>query len=184
MALHWHVTRAARVVRAGGVIAYPTESVYGLGCDPWDAAAVVRILALKRRSPDKGLIVIAASRDQLTPYLDAPAALRAKLTAGRRPVTWLIPAPGLPPWIRGSHDTAAVRIVSHPAAAALCRLCGPLVSTSANLEGGTPARSALRVRRLFGDGVDYVLNGAPGPCRTPSEIRDARTGAVVRPGGR
>ncbi len=177
---------AARVVKSGGLIAYPTEAVYGLGCDPRDEEAARRLLALKRRPPRKGLILIAADFAQLAPFLQPlTSADRARLTATwPGPYTWLIPArPDTPRWLRGRHDTLAVRVTAHPLAAALCRACGhPLVSTSANFSGRPPARSALAVRRQLGTAMDYLLPGPTGGSAQPTEIRDLHTGRRVRGG--
>ncbi len=180
----WQLEHAARIVGAGGVIAYPTEAVYGLGCDPRNGAAVLRLLALKQRPLDKGLILIAAEFEALQPYL-APlsATTRAKL---RRtwpgPVTWLLPArPEIPFWLCGKHASLAVRVTAHPLTAALCRACGGvLVSTSANISNRPPARSALAVRRSFGSDIDYVLSGVLGGRDKPTPIIDAVSGRVVR----
>ncbi|MDS4019718.1 MAG: L-threonylcarbamoyladenylate synthase [Candidatus Competibacter sp.] len=175
---------AARVVRTGGLIAYPTEAVYGLGCDPRDERAVRRLLALKRRPMRKGLILIAADLAQIEPFLQPlTQADRARLAATwPGPRTWLIPArPATPRWLRGRHDTLAVRVTAHPLAATLCRACGhPLVSTSANRSGRPPARTALAVRRQLGRDLDYLLPGPTGGAVKPTEIRDLRTGLVVR----
>jgi L-threonylcarbamoyladenylate synthase len=176
--------RAARVLRAGGIVAYPTEGVYGLGCDPLDPGAVRRVLALKGRPARKGLILIAADFGQVRPFLLPPGR-----QLGRRlrkdwpgPVTWVLPAaPGVPGWLTGGRDTLAVRVTAHPLAAALCRTFGrALVSTSANRSGTAPARSALAVRRRFGDAVDLILSGPLGALRGPTPIRDGTTGAALR----
>ncbi len=182
----WHLRQAARTVREGGLIAYPTEAVYGLGCDPANAGAVRALLALKDRPASAGLILIAAELAQLERWV-APLepAVRARVEATwPGPVTWLLPAGGtVPAEVRGAHDTLAARVTAHPIAAALCRAAAtPLVSTSANRRGGAPARTALAVRRLFGDALDYVVPGPVGGLDRPTEIRDARTGEVVRPG--
>jgi L-threonylcarbamoyladenylate synthase len=175
---------AARVVKAGGLIAYPTEAVYGLGCDPRNEAAVRRLLALKRRPMHKGLILIAASFEQLEPFLQPlTEAERTRLTATwPGPHTWLIPTrPGTPRWLRGRHETLAVRVTAHPLAAALCRACRhPLVSTSANRSGRPPARTALAVRRRLGTAIDYLLPGPTGGAAQPTAIRDLRTGKWAR----
>lgn len=182
----WHIRQAARVVRGGGIVAYPTEAVYGLGCDPLDPFAVLRILALKNRSLDEGLILIAARFDQLEPFLvplDAETRKRVAAT-WPGPVTWLLPArPETPEWLTGRHDTLAVRVTAHPQAAALADAADTaLVSTSANVSGRRPARSAVAARRMFGDAVDYYLAGEVGGLAQPTEIRDGGTGRVVRPG--
>lgn len=167
------------------MIAYPTEAVFGLGCDPLDAAAVLRLLALKHRRMAEGLILIACSLHQLKPFVEAPdEATRRQLEATwPGPVTWLLPARDeVPAWLTGRHPTLAVRVTAHPGAAALCaRYGGPLVSTSANVSGTPPARSALAVRRKLGAGVDYVLPGRVGDLAAPTEIRDAASGRVLRP---
>ncbi|MGH8372354.1 MAG: L-threonylcarbamoyladenylate synthase [Gammaproteobacteria bacterium] len=185
-ALHWSQRQARAIVWAGGVIAYPTEAVYGLGCDPLATQAVERILALKSRDVGKGFILIASHIEQLLPFM-APLdkTLRARLEASwPGPVTWIVPAAeAVPDWITGGRDTLAVRVTAHPVARALCELTGmALISTSANLSGHAPARSALQVRARLGDDVDYILPGQTGPQRKPTEIRDARTGKILRAG--
>jgi L-threonylcarbamoyladenylate synthase len=179
-----HLALAAHWIARGGLLAYPTEAVYGLGCDPHDGVAVRRLLDLKGRSEDKGLILIAADWAQIEPFvlnLD-PERMAAIRTTWPGPVTWLLPArPETPRWITGDHVTLAVRVTAHPLASALCRRWGgPLVSTSANRAARPPARSALAVRRALGRGLDYVLTGPCGGAARPSSIRDGATGAVLR----
>lgn len=175
---------AARMIHGGGVVAYPTEGVFGLGCDPLQGAAVERILKLKGRSVDKGLILIAADFAQLQSYLlPLTAQIRARLEGTwPGPVTWLLPARAdVPRWLRGRHDTLAVRVTAHPLAACLCQRVGSaIVSTSANRAGRPPARTTLQVRRSLGAGIDYILPGAIGRRAGPSEIRDGRTGQRIR----
>ena len=177
---------AARVVQAGGLIAYPTEAVYGLGCNPRNKQAVQRLLTLKRRPMHKGLILIAADFAQLAPFLQplSPADQAPLAATWPGPHTWLIPARAdAPQWLRGRHDTLAVRVTAHPLVAALCRVCGhPLVSTSANFNCRPPARTALAVRRQLGMAIDYLLSGPTGGAAKPTEIRDLRTGQRVRSG--
>ncbi len=187
MSTAFQLRRAAAVLRAGGVVAYPTEGVYGLGCDPLDPVAVLQLLILKGRPLHKGLILIAADLEALHPYMGTlePSLWRRLRRSWPGPVTWLVPAaPQVPFWLRGAHDTIALRVTAHPLAAALCRVWGgALVSTSANPAGRPPARTALQVRRYFGDAVDLVLAGATGGLGAPTQIRDARSGRIVRPGG-
>ena len=180
------MTDASRIrqhIRQGGIIAYPTESCYGLGCDPRNFRAVRRLLQLKKRSPAKGLILLAAKPAQLRPYLAAlPPALQTRLHApwpGAH--TWLVPAAnGCPAWLRGGFDTIAVRVTAHPVAASLCRWLGmALVSTSANPSGGKPARSAQECRRLFGRRV-LVVSGRIGVRRRPSTIQHLASGEIIR----
>jgi L-threonylcarbamoyladenylate synthase len=175
---------AAAILRMGGVVAYPTEGVWGIGCDPRERAAVMRVLQIKGRPVEKGMILIAADYAQLAPFLNPlPEAQMAPVFASwPGPNTWLIPASDeAPAWVRGAHETIAVRVTEHPLAAALCRKAGmPLVSTSANLAGEPPAMSAGEVRRALGDRIDYILEGPLGGREGPSVIRDARTQEVVR----
>jgi len=176
LAVHW--------IARGGLVAYPTEAVYGLGCDPRDRDAVGRLLALKARPEAKGLILIAAQWGQLEPYVRplGPERMAIIHASWPGPVTWLLPARcDTPRWLTGEHQTLAVRVTAHPLAAALCaRWGGPLVSTSANRAGRPPARSALAARLALGDGVDYILAGPCGGSPRPSSIRDGATGAVLR----
>ena len=184
-ALRWPLRRAREAILGGGVIAYPTEAVFGFGCDPLNARAVARILAIKQRDAAKGFILIAADISQLEPFMQLDAAMHAALLKSwPGPVTWVVPASaGVPEWLSGGRDTLAVRVTAHPVARALCEATGlALVSTSANLSGHPPLRSPLAVRRLLGKHVDYVVPGAVGGLKKPTEIRDARTGKVLRAG--
>jgi L-threonylcarbamoyladenylate synthase len=179
------VRAAAWLIRAGGVVAYPTEGVYGLGCRPDDPVAVARILDLKGRHASTGMILIAADFEQLDDWIEPDAREARRLAApGRVPVTWIVSAgPLAPDWITGGRPTVAVRIVGHPLAAELCRLVRmPIVSTSANRHGRRPARTAVAVRRWFPRGIDLVTGGAVGHATGPSEIRSAATGEVLRRG--
>lgn len=181
----FRLRRAAHALQRGAVIAYPTEAVYGLGCDPWNPDAVKRLLAIKQRPVAKGLILIASRFEQLAPFVQrVPTEVRRRLDATwPGPVTWLLPAdPATPRWLRGQHLTLAVRVTAHPLAAALCdAFGGAVVSTSANPSGRPPARSALQAR-LRCPGVDLVLHGATGGLTRPTTIRDATNGKTVRAG--
>lgn len=180
------IRRAARLLRRGGVVAYPTEAVFGLGCDPRDRKAVRRILRIKRRPWQKGLILIAADFEQLTPYLEPldPALWDTVLASWPGPVTWLLPARRrVSRWLRGRHRTLAVRVTAHQQAAALCRAFGgAIISTSANRSGRPPVRTTLAVRGRLGRDVDFVLPGAVGGAARPSEIRDPASGRILRAG--
>ncbi len=177
---------AVAALRAGGVIAYPTEAVYGLGCDPADARAFAALFALKQRPPTQGVLLIAADFAQVEKYIDRAATPPAAVARARAtwpgPHTWVFPrAPDTPSWIAGAHAGIALRVTAHPLAAALCRAFGgALVSTSANRHGAPPARSAAEVRAAFGDGLAYILDGAVGGLDRPTPIRDAISGEVFR----
>ena len=173
-----------QAVQRGGVIAYPTEAVYGLGCDPAKLAAVQRVLTLKQRPAHKGLILIAADFDQLAPYLlplDSVTHARVMATWPGA-VTWILPAqPQVSPLIRGEHDTLAVRVSAHPTCRALClRLGHPLISTSANLSTLPPARDAQAVAAQFGTLLDGIVDAPVGGQAQPTEIRQGLTGEIVR----
>lgn len=175
---------ARRALDAGGTVAYPTEAVFGLGCDPANTDAIARLQALKAREAGKGLILIAHDFASVEPWL-APldAEMRARVEpTWPGPVTWLLPAAaGVSPLLTGEHTTLAVRVTAHPVAATLCRAWGgPLVSTSANPAGGDPARDACAVQALLGDRVDVIIEGAVGELDRPTPIRDARTGEFLR----
>jgi L-threonylcarbamoyladenylate synthase len=180
----WRAQQAAREIRAGAVIAYPTEAVWGLGCDPWNEEAVYRLLAIKGRSVEKGVILVADNIRQFDfLFEDFPQAWLDKMSSTwPGPNTWLVPHQGLlPAWITGQHDSVAVRVSDHPLVRELCALAGPIVSTSANPQGRPPARSRLRVEQYFRGQIDAVLGGALGGRKSPSVIRDLRSGEVVRP---
>ncbi|MEE9358377.1 Sua5/YciO/YrdC/YwlC family protein [Candidatus Vondammii sp. HM_W22] len=179
----WRLKEARRYFREGGVIAYPTEAVYGLGCDPLNGSVVHRLLALKQRPVDKGFILIAADFNQLKPYISelGKAQMAPVFASWPGPHTWLLPtAPNLPYWLCGKHNTLAVRVTDHPIAASLCLACdSPLVSTSANRANLRPARSSLEVKLRI-NAVDYIINAPLGNCLQPTSIRDARTGQIIR----
>lgn len=180
------IRQAARALARGGLVAYPTEAVFGLGCDPLNTDALERLLALKGRRADRGLILLAGHRRQLDEWLGPlEASEEARLAeTWPGPVTWIVPAaPWVPRLLTGGRDTLAVRVTNHPLAAGLSLAADtPIVSTSANLSGRSPARSALHVRRLFGADVDAVLAGPLGGLAGPTEIRDLASGRVLRPG--
>jgi len=185
MVSSWRVQQAAQDVRAGAVIAYPTEAVWGLGCDPWDAEAVFRLLAIKNRPVEKGLILIADNIRQFDfLFEDFPELWIDRMASTwPGPNTWLVPHQGLlPDWITGGRDTVALRVSDHPQVRELCALTGPLVSTSANPTGRPAARSRLRIEQYFHGQLDAVLGGALGGRRNPSVIRDLVTAEVVRAG--
>jgi len=170
-------------LKQGGVIAYPTESCYGLGCDPRNRRAVMKLLRLKGRPQHKGLILIGSDFSQLQPYASPldNAQWQKIAPTWPGPITWLLPtSPTTPPWLSGGHRSIAVRIPSHPLAAALCHAVNmPLVSTSANRSGLMPARTYAACIKSFGSEV-LVLPGLIGKFRRPSTIIDLMTGTVIR----
>ncbi len=172
-------------MRAGGVIAYPTEAVFGLGCDPGCDEALRRILSIKARPGGAGFILIAADWAQLAGWIAPSAAEAARLRAPTpAPTTWVVTADRRASMVvTGGRRTIAVRLTQHPVASALCRAAGtPLISTSANRHGRRPARTALEARRWFGAQIDFVVSGEIGGLARPTEIREARSGKVIRAG--
>lgn len=165
-------------------MACPTEAVWGLSCDPDSERAVTRLLRLKDRPVDKGLILVAASESQLAFLLtDLPSEQRDTLRASwPGPNTWLVPHHGrVQPWIHGRFPSVAVRVSAHPVVRALCNAWGgPLVSTSANPAGAQPPRAGYQVYRYFGGSLDGILPGEVGASSGPSQIRELATGALIR----
>jgi L-threonylcarbamoyladenylate synthase len=186
MTSDFRIQQAVRALRAGGVIAYPTEGVWGLGCDPDNPVAVLRLLELKQRDMAKGLVLVAAAIEQFAPHLAGlPKAQREQLAASwPAPLTWLVPNNGAAAdWIRGASSRVALRVSPHPVVIGLSQAFGgPLVSTSANPSGRPAAMTALGVRRYFGDRLDYIVSGELGGRGAPTSIRDLATGAFIRGG--
>ena len=166
------------------MIAYPTEYCFGLGCDPQNEPATRRILSIKRRQADQGLILIAATRQQIEGYADLQGSpMRDKIVASwPGPVTWLLGcADNVPPWINGKHPTIAMRQTDHPIAEHLCRQFGAaIVSTSANRHGEPELRSTAEVAESMRDDVDFIVDAAVGDANGPSQIRDGMTGEILR----
>lgn len=187
--LEEHILAAVLAINKGGVVAYPTEAVYGLGCSPQNEQAVRRLLTIKERPVEKGLILIAASFEQLKIYIDLTSvpndSLNEALQSWPGPYTWVFPAsPYVPSWIKGSFETIAVRVTNHPVAKALClQYGGALVSTSANKSTLDSARSANEVKQNFADEldkIDYIIDGSLGNEQNPTLIRDVLTKKVYR----
>jgi len=171
-------------LHSGGVIACPTEAVWGLSCDPFNELAVAKLLTLKRREISKGLVLVAAHESQLDHLLQGlPAPARARLALSwPGPTTWLIPHHHrVPHWVHGNHDTVAVRVSAHLVVGALCEnFGGVLVSSSANPSGSRPARHAFQVRRYFGAALDHIVPGALGGAGRPTVIKHLLSDEIIR----
>ena len=183
MATDFAIRHAVHCIQQGGIIAYPTETIYGLGCDPLCAEAVADILLIKDRDVGKGLILIASRIEQLDEFIDVTDSNdRAAMAQQETPTTWVVPAKAdAPEWITGGRDTVAVRISPHPVVIHLCDQLGhALVSTSANPSGSKPAMNALQLHRYFDGMVDSILisnHNLPGKA---SVIKDLRSGRLLR----
>ncbi len=168
----------------GGVIAYPTEAVFGLGCDPDNEHAIQVVLDLKQRSADKGLIIIASAVKQLEAYVDTiPDALwQRAIATWPGPVTWLMPArSSVSRLLTGKYKTIAVRVTAHPIAKKLCEEFGkPIVSTSANKTNQPPALTVEDVYDQFHEQVNCVVSGEVDTQSKPSVIRDLASNKVIR----
>lgn len=177
------IRQAAACIQQGGLVAYPTEAVYGLGCDPENEAAVKQLLALKNRPEHKGLILIAAHLEQLAAWITVtPEQQNTLLASWPGAVTWLVPATKkVPTWVRGEHSTVAVRVCGHPLARALCAEVGkPIVSTSANMAGLPPCRTAQEVQQQFPEQLGFVVHGQCNLAAAPSTIVDLQSGQTLR----
>ncbi|MEO8459270.1 MAG: Sua5/YciO/YrdC/YwlC family protein [Dokdonella sp.] len=178
------IALAVAALRDGWIIAYPTESVFGLGCDPHSRAACERLFALKLRPAGQGVLLIASEFEQVEPYIGSAsdAALARAHATWPGPQTWVFPrSDRVPAWIAGAHTGIALRVTAHPVAAELCHAFGgALVSTSANRHGQAPLRDAVAVRATFGDDVAVVVDGSLGGLERPTPIGDAMTGELLR----
>ncbi|UZE96125.1 L-threonylcarbamoyladenylate synthase [Alkalimarinus alittae] len=180
-----HIKKAVETLTSGGIIAYPTEAVWGLGCDPWNRDAVERLLNLKSRAMNKGLILACGQMAQLSFLLDGLPPEKHKILTDSwpGPNTWLVPDNQrvVPYWIKGDHETVAVRVSKHLLIKEISAVFGhPIVSTSANPAGEEPAMSARMIHQYFGDQIDYVVPGELGGETQPSRIRSLDTGKIIR----
>ncbi len=174
-----NIDEASQLLKQGKIIAYPTEAVYGLGCDPFNQNAVEQLLALKQREVSKGLIVLISDWLQLTALISPVSELSLEPVhqTWPGPVTWIFPkSVTLPSWVCGAHSTIAIRMTAHPIAKALCVAAGPIISTSANLTGHEPAIDRASLIAEFPCGVDAMLSGALGGHSKPSAIYDVLSG--------
>ncbi|WP_425451878.1 L-threonylcarbamoyladenylate synthase [Candidatus Colwellia aromaticivorans] len=180
------IEHAAEVFTQGGIIAYPTEAVFGLGCDPDNDKAVRKLLSLKQRSVDKGLILLAANYSQLLPYLNDDAINQEKrfsiLSRWPDAITQVLPAKrNISPLLCGAFDSIAVRITNHPDVVALCKLTNKaIVSTSANLAGQPPATTWQQVEQQLGDKVDCIIKADTLGFLKPTSIINGLTGDIIR----
>jgi len=179
MATAFQIRRAAALIRSGGVILYPTDTIYGLGCNPFDPVAVPRIYRLKRRSSRKSLILVAGNMQQLADCIDVEPG--TDLTAAS-PTTWVVPASSrCPPWLLADDGTIAVRVSDHPVISALCDIVeSPIVSTSANISGRRPVDNSASIHREFHGLVDAILIDDIHSTGKPSTIKYLDHDHIIR----
>ena len=175
-----HISQAQVILQHGGVLAYSTETVLGLGCDPNNQDATNKILWLKNRAAENGLIVLVDELKTLQ-NLTQPLSQEqlAKITAAKN-TTWLVPAKhSVPTWVRGDHEKLAIRITQHTTAKPLSCATEGIISTSANISTYKTLVSQDEIRDWFGPHVDYIVIGEAG-SEKPSQIKDLLTGEVIR----
>ncbi len=183
--LRWQAHFASHILRQGGVIAHPTEAVWGLACDPFSESAVNALIALKGRSLEKGLILVSSNIKHFEALLEPLSEEMNKRfrEVKSRPTTWIVPDVNqqIPKWIRGSHQGVAVRVSSHPVIKELSSFFdGPVISSSANPSGKKPAMTVQDIRQYFKGRLDYILPGKLGAAGRPSQIIDLASGAILR----
>lgn len=180
------ISKAVEFLRQGMIIAYPTEAVYGMGCDPFNPEAVAHLSQLKGREQDKGYILLANHYEQVENLINLSDLnnLQAVLDSWPGPVTWILPATiAVPPWLVAANNTIAIRVTDHPVAREICaQFGGPIISTSANPSKLPPARTYQEVVRYFNEKIPFILKGQVGPLLNPTPIYDAVTGKIIRPG--
>lgn len=175
--------KITQVLSDGGIIVYPTEGVYGLGCDPFNETAVRRLLKIKQRNIDKGLILVASSWDQVQDLVKIDLEKCDTIKCDDScPTTWVFPATKkVPVWITGKFNTVAIRVTSHPGAKKICQdFGGPIVSTSANLAKQPPISSLKQLDKQLKDSVDFVVGGRVGSLKKPTQILDIKTRKIIR----
>jgi L-threonylcarbamoyladenylate synthase len=179
----WALNRFAHAVSKGAVFGYPTDTIWGFGCHPLIASSVARILRIKDRSPDKGLILLSSKVEYCLNYVALDSGqLEPLLRATDHPTTWLVPASmDCPAWIRGNYPTVAIRITSHPLLEFLCdRLQAPIVSTSANRSGKATVRNSVQMHKQFGAELDFIVSGFATGSNRPSEIKSLLDRTTIR----
>ncbi len=182
----WQINRLGNAVQRGAVFAYPTDTIWGFGCHPLHRHAIQRILQIKQRSVDKGLILLASRIAYLEPYLNKninAEKFNLLRTITNQPTTWLVEADyNCPYWLRGQFSTIAVRLTEHPFVQSLCdTINAPLISTSANRSGRPPVRNATQAHRQFADELDFIVGGFSAGTKNASKIKSLEYDQIIRP---
>ena len=170
------------ILVAGGVIAYPTESVFGLGCDPSNKQAITKILEIKKRTLEMGLVLLTPNIEIVSGWVNMNnKQLKIFSTPSPRPTTYIVPATDSAPQWLGVKNTLAIRLSNDPFIKSICGMMGlPIVSTSANLHGEKPCRSATEVEKIMGSQLDHIVFKPTGSFNNPSTIIDLSSGKTVR----
>ncbi len=181
----WHLRNIARHINQGALIAYPTDTIWGFGCNPWIGTTIQRLQNLKQRSANKGLILLSPRLEYLEPFIHKSVYSKIsikQLTANHKATTWIIKAsPFCPVSLTGNFDTIAIRISNIQPIEILCdSMQSALVSTSANISGFTTARNSILVHRHFQKSVDFIIEGFHTGSQQASEIRELESGKIIR----
>ena len=179
----WRLKQISRQLLHGAVIAYPTDTIWGLGCHPGIEQAVSRVNTVKNRPRQKSLILLSSDPNFFHGYLEDPMIDRLiNADSGERPTTWIVPAsPYCPSWLASSNGTLAVRVSKRPPIKALCDPIGsPIISTSANLSGTPPVRNSIQAHARFHHRIDYIIEGFKSGSQKASQIKNLITGQVLR----
>ena len=179
-----HADIAAKILRSGGVIAYPTEGVFGLGCLPSKELAIKRILTIKNRDASKGLILIANDAKQLDPWIKLPNNISLPKPVDKYPVTWIVPySAKISKLVTGKNEGVAIRLTANRIVQSICSSVeSAIISTSANLSGQSIVKNQTELKEKFAGLVDFIVPGNCGPALGPSEIRNLKTGQILRHG--
>lgn len=176
------IRHAAHIIRHGGVIAYPTDTIYGLGCDPWNQEAVNRINSIKQRPLNKQFILLAGDIAQLKHLIEITREQQQIIIQNTEPTSWIVPAStDAPCWLTGNDGSLSIRVTDHPDVQRLCRATGyAIISTSANISGKAPAKSAFELHKYFHHKVDKILLADKPPAGKASKIIRLCDNVVIR----
>lgn len=167
------------VLKQGGVVGFPSEGVWSLGCDPENEMAVRELLLLKKRPTDKGLILVAGSLNQMEPYIEVKKYKTKLMTKWPGPHTWVVPTVKAPSWITGKYPAVALRVSDHPVILSICELFrGAIVSSSANVQGNIPARNEKELRHIFKEII--IVQGNLGHLKGATPMQDVVTDEWIR----
>lgn len=183
--LDQEVARALAVLRGGGIILYPTDTVWGIGADATNEAAVAKIYALKKREDRKGMLVLTDRLDNVSKYaLKVPEVAWQLLEVADKPLTLILPdARGVAPNLVPPEGSIGIRVADHAFCKKLIyKLNRPLVSTSANAAGGVAPTTFSEISREIREGVDYAVSPAVEgrPTRKPSALVQLGTGGEIK----
>jgi len=168
----------------GKIIAYPTESVFGIGCDPENEQSINKIIEIKNRGKQKGLIIIADEVKKLSKFIhkDYLDLFIKKSDIESKPTTWIVPSSKhVLNLVKGEDSSVALRITQHPIASRICKYSNKaIISTSANISSKTPAKNSNEILMQFGEEIDIIVDGRVGDSIKPTQIVDLITNKVIR----